>query len=412
MSDEALPETRAALSPVRAALRSWYTSPPRSHGEVIEDRQVSFLELFYDLVFVLLIARIAHTLAGDVTMAGFRNFAIVFSLVWIAWINGSMYHELHGRADGRSRTSIFVQMALLVLLSVYIAHAADNASDGRGFAIVYAVLLGFVGLQWFQIRRHATPEMANFTTRYLAGIAIAVALVAVSAAIDDSTTRLVLWTAAAAVILLVALTQLATRDTASATTVSVTDSMAERFGLFTIIVLGEVVVGVADGLAEAEHTPRSIVTGLLALGIGFAFWWTYFDFVGGRPPRPGSRPRTLWLYGHYPLTLAIAATGAGIVSLIEQAPNARTTAATAWLIAGSTAAIAITLAAITTTMQPHPGRRVVPYTLTATAALALAVGAFRPAPWVLAFGLYAALFAVWIESFIRHAKTGSPISEL
>lgn len=48
---------------VARALREWFLGPPRAHGEVLDDRTVTFLELFYDLVFVVLIAQIAHNLA-------------------------------------------------------------------------------------------------------------------------------------------------------------------------------------------------------------------------------------------------------------------------------------------------------------------------------------------------------------
>jgi low temperature requirement protein LtrA len=50
--------------------------------------------------------------------------------------------------------------------------------------------------------------------------------------------------------------------------------MIERFDLFTIIVLGEVVVGVVNGIADADRTPIAVVTGILGLGIGFAYWWS------------------------------------------------------------------------------------------------------------------------------------------
>jgi hypothetical protein len=86
----------------------WFR-PPRPHGDVIEDRSVSFLELFYDLVFVVLIAQIAHTLARNVTWTGVREFVVVFGLVWIAWIHGTLYHDLHGGEDGRSRSYIFIR---------------------------------------------------------------------------------------------------------------------------------------------------------------------------------------------------------------------------------------------------------------------------------------------------------------
>ena len=63
-----------------------------------------------------------------------------------------------------------------------------------------------------------------------------------------------------------------------------TDSLVERFGLFTIIVLGEFVFGVVDGLSPPDRDALTITTGMIALVIGFGFWWLYFDLVGRRPP--------------------------------------------------------------------------------------------------------------------------------
>ena len=106
--------------------RRYFWKPPRAHGEVIEDRSVSFLELFYDLVYVVVIARAAHTLAEHVSWRGVADFAVVFGLIWIAWLNGTMYHDLHGRQDGRTRTFVFIQMALLALLAVFTSEATGR----------------------------------------------------------------------------------------------------------------------------------------------------------------------------------------------------------------------------------------------------------------------------------------------
>ncbi|MEL7209616.1 MAG: low temperature requirement protein A, partial [Actinomycetota bacterium] len=230
--------------------REWFKGPPRAHGEVLEDRTVSFLELFYDLVFVVLIAQIAHTLAEDVSWVGVRNFSIVFALIWIAWLNGTFYHELHGREDGRNRTYIFVQMALLVVLAVYASHAADDVDDGRGFAIVYPILLTFIAGQWYSLRRYDSPAMAALTLRYVAGMAVTIALVLASAFVDSPDTRLALWTAAIVITVAGMSVQLFRSDPELEDAVRITESAAERFGLFTIIVLGDG-AGAATGLGEA-----------------------------------------------------------------------------------------------------------------------------------------------------------------
>ncbi len=394
------------------SLRSWFTGPPRAHGEVLEDRTVSFLELFYDLVFVVLIAQIAHTFAGDVSWTGFGRFAVVFCLIWVAWVNGSFYHELHGREDGRSRAYIFVQMALLVIMAVYAAHAADDVSDGRNFAIVYALLLAFIEWQWYSIRSYDTDEMAGSTMQYNTAMMAAIAIIVVSAFVNDPEIRLVLWASTVVIKIASSLSQVLRPNPELEHALRITDSMAERFGLFTIIVLGEVVVGVVEGLSEAEHNARTVVTGVVALVIGFGFWWNYFDFVGGRAPRPGSYNRGVWNLGHLPIWLAVAAAGAGMVNLVEHAGDARTPANTAWLIAGATATMAAALAAITLTMPTNPGRRLVPITLSVAAIIALVLGALRPSPIILAAGLSITLAGVWVEALARHAHEGTSLGEL
>ena len=129
-----------------AALRRHFWQPPRAHGDVIKGRDVSFLELFYDLVYVVVVSQAAHHFAGDVTWAGVGRFAIVFGLIWFAWINGAVYHDLHGRADARTRFYVFVQMGLLVILAVFTGEATSG--DGPAFATVYSAYLFLLGWLW------------------------------------------------------------------------------------------------------------------------------------------------------------------------------------------------------------------------------------------------------------------------
>ncbi len=398
-------------SDLRSALSDWFR-PPRPHGQIIEDRTVSFLELFYDLVFVVLVAQISHSLAGHVSWAGVRDFVVVFVMIWFAWLNGTLYHELHGGEDGRSRTYIFAQMALLVVLAIYASHAADDVADGRGFAIVYALLMLLVAYQWQRVMRHDSEEYRPLALRYVTGMVVLAAAVGATAFLDDAETRTWVWLAILSVALVGGVAQQLGRDTTFDDAMRVTESMAERFGLFTILVLGEVVVGVADGLSELEdRSALAIVTAVLVLGVGFGFWWNYFDFVGRRQPRDGVPVRVVWMQAHLPLALAIAAAGAGMVSLVEHTGDARTPTATAWLVAGSVALLCLSLAALVWTMETHPGRALVPTLLIGAAVAALVVGALRPPPWALGLLLQFLLSAVWVDAFFRHARNGTPIAE-
>ena len=95
-----------------------------------------------------------------------------------------------------------------------------------------------------------------------------------------------------------------------------TSRLPTRFGLFTIIVLGETVVGVVNGLAEVEGFGASeFVSAALGVALGLGLWWLYFDFIGRRRPEQGGWT-VLWSYLHLPFVIAVAAVGAGVTNVI------------------------------------------------------------------------------------------------
>jgi low temperature requirement protein LtrA len=178
-----------------------------------------------------------------------------------------------------------------------------------------------------------------------------------------------------------------------------TDSLVERFGTFTLIVLGEVVFGVVDGLSQSPHDLKTIGTGMVALVVGFGFWWIYFDVVGGRLPKREGRALVNWILSHYPITLSIAVAGAGMVSLLEHAHDARTAAPTSWLLSGAVA-VGLVFLIPTSRALADAGLLAAAFrplwaAMAAGAALSLVIGWARPAPWLLALLLVAVLLLVW-----------------
>jgi low temperature requirement protein LtrA len=385
--------------------------PPRAHGEIIEDRTVSFLELFYDLVYVVVIGRAAHHLAEHVSWRGVGEFAVIFGLIWIGWVNGTLYYELHGREDGRTRVFTFIQMLLLVLLAVYTGDAAGE--DGQGFAIVYLLFLGVLSWLWYSVRRLDRPEYMPVTGRYLVGMGISMVTVGVTIFLPDGV-RLIVW--AALIIGWVLAWLLLAGQPGIQSGLTVTDSLVERYGLFVIIVLGEVVVGVTGGLSDAERTAETVATGLLGLSIGFAYWWTYFDFVGRRLPLDEPVARIGWILAHLPVTMAIAAAGAAMVSLVEHGRDAATPRPTSWLLAGSVALGLVALVVNLRTLRDFSRFpelfRPVSGAMLATAAVALVLGWLAPAPWVLAASLLATLTLLWLFAISRWLRLKDPSSVL
>ena len=398
-----------------AAFRRHFWQPPRAHGDVIEGREVSFLELFYDLVYVVVISQATRHLAGDVTWAGVGRFAVVFGLIWLAWINGAVYHDLHGRAEGRTRSFVFLQMGVLALVAVFTAEA--TAGDGQAFAVVYSAYLFLLGWLWYSVRRQDDPAFRPATTPYIGGVLISATIVGTSALLPDGA-RFAAWAMVVAG-WLAGITILdwrsgATRDTS----INASESMIERFDLFTIIVLGEVVVGVVNGIGDAARAPIAVVTGILGLGIGYAYWWSYFDLVGGRRVRSERGALSRWLVGHLPVTMTIAATGAVMVNMVEHASGGHAPAPAAMVLSASVAVGVLALILLATSLGDWrdlaPVYRRVSVALGVAAVVALLLGWLAPPPWLQILLLTLVLGAVWLYgiltwfSFTDHHGTLGP----
>ncbi len=377
--------------------RHWFWRPPRPHGATIADRRVSPLELLYDLIYVALIAQAAHPLADEASGRTVAEFVVVTAMIWLAWINGSLYLELHGQPDGRTRSYVFLQMGILALLAVFTEDAAG--STGQQFATLYTAFLIVLTWLWYTVRRQDRPEFMASTGRYLAAMAVSVVAIAISAVVSTDV-RLLVW-AATVVGWFVFFIWLAwTPSIGFGRGVIVSDSMVERFGLFTIIVLGELVFGVVEGLSVAEHDPITLATGILALGLGFGFWWVYFDIIGGRWPRQEGRALVTWMLAHFPIALAIAASGAAMVGLIEHAHDPATPASTGWLI-GASVALALAAQPVAALALEDYARlrsvyRPIGAALLAGAVVALLAAAVRPPPWLLVLVLDVTLSVLWL----------------
>jgi low temperature requirement protein LtrA len=383
--------------------RDWFWRPPRAHGDVVRDRVVSPVELLYDLVYVAAISQAAHQLAVEISTQRLIEFGVVFSMIWLAWINGSLYLELHGRDDGRTRSYVFIQIGILVLLAVFTANAATT--HGAQFAIVYAAFLAVMTWLWQSVRYQDTPEFIAITRRYVL-VMLASTVTILASAFLAPDVRLIVWSVFALLFIgffgALGFTQTFGRG------VTPTHSMAERFGLFTIIVLGEVVIGVVDGLSHAEQDALTIATGMIALGIGLGFWWVYFDIIGNRVPRNTSRSTVAWTLLHLPITLSIAAAGAGMVGLIEHAHDAHTPSTTAWLISGSVAMALVSVIAAAWTLVVFDRLasvyRRLAVAMSVAALAALGLGYIAPAPWLLASGLGIILTITWLLTVRWHIR--------
>jgi low temperature requirement protein LtrA len=392
-------------------LRRSLWQPPRHHGEQPRERVVGPLELFYDLAVVVLVAQAAHRLAWHLTWPGLAEFAVVFSLVWIAWANGSLHHELHGHEDARARNTFLLQILTLVALGAFIPRA--GSSRGAAFAIAAAVLFAVLAVLWGLAARGDRPEYRRSSRMYVTGTAVCAVLLAATAVMPASA-RVPAWGVIDAAYLAGFAAILLTATPAVAAGFTITDALIERFGLLIIIVLGETLTGVVQGLASEPVSALTLSVGLVAVVVGFGAWWTYFDFAGHRHLADERAATLKWLLGHLPLTAAIAAMGAAMVSLIRDAHDGRTPAATAWMLCASAAVVLAATMLIAASLEEW-GRdcgfyRPLARTCFVAGVLCLGVAALRPAPLILGLALVVLLSIPWVHAVMLRLD-GEPAEE-
>ena len=288
---------------------------PRRPDE--EHRAATPLELLFDLCFVVAVASAAaelhHAVSEDHAASGVVGYLAVFFAIWWAWMNFTWFASAFDTDDGVYRLTTLVQMAGVLVLAAGVPAVAQDGDFGvvtLGYVVMRLAMVG----QWLRAAASA-PEFREPALRY----AVLVTAVQVLWLLRLLLPEALLWPA---VVVLVA-AELAVPALAERRLVTPwhPEHIAERYGLFTLIVLGEVILGATNAVTEAltEHTAELLPLATLAaagLVVVFALWWLYFD-----EPRDdllaARRLPLLWGYGHYAVFAATAAVGSGLEVAID-----------------------------------------------------------------------------------------------
>jgi low temperature requirement protein LtrA len=305
-------------------------------------RKVTWLELFFDLIFVAAVAQVAEPLRHAYSVAELVRFAPLFALIWWAWTGHTFFSTRFGSDDGVQRSLTFVQIFAVAVMAANAKDALDSRSSA-GFAAAYAVVRLVLVAQYLRARH--VKDARDLALRYIAGHGTAAA-VWLASALVPTPARFWLWAAAFTI-------DLGTPWLAVPHSVKVPPDPAhvpERFGLFTLILLGESVVAVMQGMESQENwPPAAALSAILGMGVPFLICWWYFDGTAGteqhvRTDRDAVRLH-VWTYAHFPLYLGIVVVGVGIQRVVTAASHSAVSG-TEWLILGS--ATATVLAAMKT----------------------------------------------------------------
>ncbi len=344
-----------------------FPAPP-ALGELSPDRATtSWLELFYDLVLVAATIVFSNTYSHDIDWENTIWLAGMFAVLWWAWFQTTELTN-RDRTDRLSRRVVLlVQMFVITIFTVVGGNAVTTHSLYA--AEVAGVLLIAVAALAHDIRR-TVPELHRMATIRRNALLIGGVLAILSGTLPDGP-RYALW--AVGWIIVVAPPLLPRYDDPIAKSRSDSHHLAERFGLLTMIVLGESFVKVALTASGRQlHQINYLVLALEFL-IVFAVWILYFDDVNRVGPPEANFGRKVWMLAHMPLQLSIVAMAVGLAQWETLKISSELTALDVRLFTAPLAGIYVVLAVIGAT-TPRPSRAIVVGLRLATAAAVIGIG--------------------------------------
>jgi low temperature requirement protein LtrA len=357
-------------------------------------RTATPLELLFDLCFVVAVSSAAsalhHALASGDIGHGVVMFLLVFFTIWWPWVNFTWFASAYDTDDVPYRLLTFVQMIGILVVTAATPAVFDHL-DFRVGVIGYVIMRAALVAQWLRAAAQ-DPVGRPVALRFAIGIAVVQVLWVFRLALDGPVGIVALLVLGAAELLIPVWAERSGRHTPWHP-----EHVAERYGLFTIIVLGECVLAASTAvqmaLAAGELSAAVIGIGLSGLVLVFGLWWTYFK-VGAGIDTGISMPRAFaWGYGHYVVFASVAALGAGLGvatdwvtghAALQPVPVALTVA-----IPVAVYLIAVTMLHAWPLTRGHLGRVVV-----GCAALAVATGLALPLGVPAAIALMALIVAV------------------
>jgi len=327
------PASESAPGTHRPAERPLY-EPPRIRHEDEGERPTSWLEFFFDLVFVVAVDQLARRLQHGVTGHGALVYLALYAPIWWAWVGFVLYTDRFGTDDISDRFLTLLQVGAALV----IAATATKATSYRAapFALAYGAFRLILAMR-YALAAHYVRQARPECTRQSIGFALAALIWLASAAVPVPW-RFWMWGVGFGVDLLTPFASRRLHDIVPPDP----DHLEERFGTFINISLGEGFVGLVEAMRDQSWSGAMFATTALSLLVGFSIWWGFFDTLDQAPIKQvrthhSTGPYKIWVFAHLPLAAGVAAAGIAVGNLAHDADAAALEGSLRWLVCGMVA---------------------------------------------------------------------------
>ena len=271
------------------------------------DQRVTFVELFFDLVFVFCVTQVVSLLHDGVTWRAIGEVVLVFWMVWWAWT------QFTWALNAADTTHPRVEVATLIATGVafFLAVGIPSAFHGHPlwFAGTYVTVrvLGLLVYDWVAW----TDPSQRAAVRLFSLVSVGGLVAVLAGGIIGGTAQYALW----ALAIILDLGAAAVGGSAEGWNLH-PEHFSERHGLFVIIALGESLIVAALTLTDGEWPASQLVAAVLSVAIAGAMWWTYFTrnkleldhaFEGAQGRDLSMLARDAYSILHFPMLLGVIA---------------------------------------------------------------------------------------------------------
>jgi len=308
--------------------------PPRIRSEDEGKRPTSWLEFFFDLVFVVAVDQLARRLQHGVTGHGTLVYLALYGPIWWAWVGFVIYTDRFGTDDISDRILTLVQVGAALVIAAAATHATSDRAVA--FAIAYGVFRLILAARYALAAHYVRVARAE-CTRQSVGFALAGFIWIVSAAVP-APWRFWMWGVGFGIDLLTPFAASRLHEIVPPDP----DHVEERFGTFINISLGEGFVGLVEAMRDQSWSGAVLATAALSLLVGFSIWWGFFDTLDQAPiaevrTRNRTGPYKIWIFAQLPLAAGVAAAGIAVGNLAHEADAHALDDSLRWLVCGTVA---------------------------------------------------------------------------
>lgn len=286
-----------------------------------EEEGSTWLQLFFDLVYVAILIELGSRLSSDLTLTGVVAYIIIFIPIWWSWLEFVDYGRRYPVDDIGQRILTALYMGAMLLMAFEI-HAMTNSAS-FAFLTTYGIskfiLALMYGRAWvyYPEYRHLTRDRS--LSYALIGIAwIALAILAPS----NVGPLLVIIVLGALVPWIIRRLHIAVDRSHLPQPEIKYHFTLHRFGELTIIVLGEFFVKLVTSSSGRELALANYLIGIGLLGISFSLWWLYFDHLEHTSLHKDNPWLGLWMVTHLPFMAAITLYGVVGNKIFAEMPGA------------------------------------------------------------------------------------------